>query len=60
MNELSETRPCCPLCGDVVGVYEPAVALTTAGTTHHTSLLALDREIPLAAIYHRGCFTTDD
>jgi len=49
----------CDWCGDVIGVYEPAVFV--AGETHETSYAA-EPELGAAATerYHRGCFTTRD
>jgi hypothetical protein len=43
----------CPACGEVVGVYEPAVSLTSEGDrlsgNHH------GRDTTVVAVYHRGC-----
>jgi len=45
----------CPACGDVVGVYEPAVALIADGGRVHSSLAKLGGDLPVAEIYHRDC-----
>ena len=46
----------CDWCGDVIGVYEPAVFV--AGEAHETSYAA-EPELGAAATerYHRSCFT---
>jgi len=47
----------CDWCGDVIGVYEPAVFV--AGEAHETSYAA-EPELGAAATerYHRNCFAT--
>jgi hypothetical protein len=46
--------PRCALCGDVIGVYEPAVAVTGGGSVT-TSWLQLEDPTSVDALYHRSC-----
>ena len=47
--------PRCAACGEVVGVYEPAVMVLEGGGLAHGSLLALhDRDA--RDLYHEPCF----
>ena len=46
----TEPQPRCPACGDVVGVYEPAVALTADGGRVHASLAKLAGDIAAADV----------
>jgi hypothetical protein len=43
----------CPICGDVVGVYEPAISLTADGSRVPGSRHGHDAEV--VAVYHRDC-----
>ena len=45
--------PRCPACGDVVGVYEPAISLTADGSRVPGSRHGHDAEV--VAVYHRDC-----
>jgi hypothetical protein len=42
------------MCGEVVGVYEPAISVTADGDrlpgTHHG-----DGDVAVVAVYHRSC-----
>jgi hypothetical protein len=47
------TPPRCPVCGEVVGVYEPAISLTEDGERLHGSRQG--HGVPVVAVYHRDC-----
>jgi hypothetical protein len=46
----------CPACGEIVGVYEPAISLTADGEhltgNHH------GRDAAVVEVYHRGCLAS--
>jgi len=50
---MSEQRPTCQWCGEVIGSYEPIIVLV-GGEAHETSLLAADA--PVGDIYHAPCY----
>jgi hypothetical protein len=50
----------CPACGDVVGVYEPSVAVGADGPRVHGSSAAVGDDFPVAAFYHRECLETSE
>jgi hypothetical protein len=52
----------CPICGDVIGVYEPVFVEHADGTTTRSSLLNLDPQerAGAAALYHAACVDTRD
>jgi hypothetical protein len=55
MSELDPGLPHrCPVCGDVVGLYEPAIVEARDGETHRTSLLA-HGEDAVERAYHLPC-----
>jgi hypothetical protein len=46
----------CAYCDDVIGVYEPLIALVD-GQPHETSrAVGRDTGAPSEACYHRGCY----
>ena len=51
----------CSACRDVLGAYEPVVAVKRDGRARGTSLLAADDEsgaiLEEATLYHANCFT---
>lgn len=49
----------CANCGEVIGVYEPLVAVHGGGQTINASLLTLDPDVDLrhAHTYHSACFS---
>ena len=55
MTEINQERLRCAHCGDVVGVYEPAVIVVN-GVAHTTSLAA-GPDLPRdgAHVYHHAC-----
>lgn len=54
MNE----KLCCAHCGEVIGAYEPLVALLE-GQAHGTSKIAeTNNGGPVGECYHRACYTT--
>ena len=52
------TIPRCSACGEVVGVYEPAIFLLGDGSVVDGSALSLDRASELVAAYHLSCSPT--
>lgn len=54
-------QPLCSACRDVLGVYEPVVAVQRDGRARKTSLLAADDEggaiLEDATLYHANYFT---
>jgi hypothetical protein len=52
--------PRCVDCGDVIGVYEPLVAMVGDGIPRETSRAAEPRWVAAApgAIYHSDCYRT--
>jgi hypothetical protein len=54
LTEISEEKQRCALCGDVVGVYEPAV-IVVDGLAFATSLARPVVPHDAARVYHRAC-----
>jgi len=51
-----ERTPRCRHCGDVIGVYEPAI-LVRDGQAHSTSRAVAPQEIASHEhVYHRACY----
>ncbi len=56
----TDGRTRCADCGDVIGIYEPLIALT-AGITRETSLAAESlREDRDTSCFHRKCYELHD
>jgi hypothetical protein len=47
----------CPMCGEVVGVYEPAISVTAEGERRPGNQHGHD--VGVVAVYHRGCLEPD-
>ena len=55
VTEASDEKLRCARCGDVIGVYEPAV-IVVDGVAHAASLAtAPDKLLDGAHVYHRAC-----
>jgi hypothetical protein len=46
----------CVSCGDVIGAYEPLVALLDGRPRSTSKAVEADRRDPLGECYHRACF----
>jgi hypothetical protein len=55
-------RLCCPYCGDVIGVYEPARVILDDGSDLTGSLLTLHLELqsPGSSLVHERCYAERD
>jgi hypothetical protein len=52
---MDEKLYCCH-CGDVIGAYEPMVALIDGQGAQHIRLAEADSRRPLGDCYHRACY----
>jgi hypothetical protein len=55
-------RLCCPYCGELIGVYEPALVIDEDGNHLTGSMLTLRSELmtPEAAWFMSGAITTSE
>jgi hypothetical protein len=54
---IVEHIPRCDRCGEVIGVYEPAVVVAADGASRETSVAAAPGLVTTAkGRYHRTCF----
>jgi hypothetical protein len=53
----SENTLRCHLCGDVIGAYEPLVALVAGKPRTTVRRAVLDGELETRECYHDACFT---
>jgi hypothetical protein len=47
----------CHLCGDVIGAYEPVIALVEGKPTNTVRRAVLGGELEAPECYHDACFT---
>lgn len=52
---MSGPAPLCCLCGQVIGVYEPLIALCDGKALESSRAATRDGE-PRGALYHRACY----
>lgn len=53
-RRMSEPRPLCRFCGEVIGVYEPLIVMRE-GEAQETSRAAQDGQLR-GELYHRDCY----
>jgi hypothetical protein len=51
-----DDKLCCASCGDVIGAYEPLVALHDGRARSTSKLARVDSDGPLGKCYHRACY----
>ena len=49
-------RPCCDRCGEVIGVYEPIVLISSEGSPQRTSLAAMPDAEHRGRLLHGICY----